>query len=92
MMTDLTKLTIAQAREGLRAKEFSAQELTHAYIANMEKKRHLNAYVCETPEKALEQAALSQNKIEKGEGGDLEGMNLLLLQNCWLPELISLEN
>lgn len=76
MMTDLTKLTIAQAREGLRAKEFSAQELTHAYIANMEKKRHLNAYVCETPEKALEQAALSQNKIEKGEGGDLEGIPL----------------
>ena len=76
MMTDLTKLTIAQAREGLRAKEFSAQELTRAYIANVEKKRHLNAYVCETPEKALEQAALSQNKIEKGEGGDLEGIPL----------------
>ena len=51
-MTDLTSLTIAAARDGLRKKQFSALELTDAYLAAMEKARVLNAYVVETPEKA----------------------------------------
>ena len=36
-MTDLTKLTIAQALDGLKKKEFSAVELTKDYISQMEK-------------------------------------------------------
>lgn len=75
-MTDLTKLTIAEAREGLKKKEFTAVELVDDYIKNMEAKRALNAYVCETPEKALEQAQASQTKIDAGQGGDLEGIPL----------------
>lgn len=75
-MTDLTKLTIAQAREALKNKEFTAIELTQAYIKNMEAKRELNAFVCECSEKALEQAKLSQIKIENGTSGDLEGIPL----------------
>lgn len=75
-MTDLTELTIAEAREGLRKKEFTAPELTEAYLAKMETGRKYNAYVCETPDKAMEQAKLSQGRIDKGEGGDLEGIPL----------------
>lgn len=75
-MTDLTKLTIAKAREGLKKKEFTAVELAESYIKNMELKRGLNAYVCETPEKALERAKASQTKIDAGQGGDLEGIPL----------------
>ena len=75
-MTDLTKLTIAKAREGLKKKEFTAVELAESYIKNMELKRGLNAYVCETPEKALEQTKASQAKIDAGRGGDLEGIPL----------------
>ena len=75
-MTDLTKLTISEAREGLKKKEFTAVELTESYIKNMEAKRNLNAFVCETPELALEQAKTSQAKIERGEGGALEGISL----------------
>lgn len=75
-MTDLTKLTIAEAKDGLNKKEFTAVELTEAYIKNMEAKRNLNAFVCETPDKALEQAKASQTKIERGEGGILEGISL----------------
>ena len=75
-MTDLTELTIAEAREGLRNKEFTATELTESYIQNMEEKRRLNAYVCETPEQALERAKASQSRIEAGSGGDLEGIPL----------------
>ncbi len=75
-MTDLTKLTIAQAREAMKNKEFTAVELTQAYIKNMEAKRELNAFVCESTDNALKQADLSQMKIEKGLGGDLEGIPL----------------
>lgn len=75
-MTDLTKLTIAEAREGLKKKEFSAPELTQAYADKMETGRKLNAFVCETVDKAMEQAKLSQDKIDRGEGGVLEGIPL----------------
>ena len=78
-MTDLTKLTIAQARAGLDRKEFSAKELTQAFIDNMEAKRNLNAYVCETPEQALKQAEIAQEAINKGEAKDLTGIPLRLI-------------
>ena len=75
-MSDLTSLTIAKAREGLRKKEFSALELTEAYISNIEKSRILNAYIVETPDKAREMAKASDAKLAKGEGGALEGIPL----------------
>ena len=49
-MSELTALTIAEAREGLRNKAFSAAELTDAHLAAMERARILNAYVLETPD------------------------------------------
>lgn len=75
-MTDLTELTIAEARLGLSKKEFSAVDLTASYIKKMELCRNLNAYVKETPEKALEQAKISQTKIDAGCQGELEGIPL----------------
>ena len=75
-MNDLTSLTIASAREGLRKKEFSAVELTEAYIAAVEKARILNAYIVETPDKARAMAKASDVKLAKGEGGALEGIPL----------------
>ena len=75
-MTDLTKLTIAEARNALRNKDFTAVELTESYIKILQEKRQLNAFVCECPDKAVEQARASQSKIEKGLGGDLEGIPL----------------
>ncbi|HEX7108941.1 MAG TPA: Asp-tRNA(Asn)/Glu-tRNA(Gln) amidotransferase subunit GatA [Aestuariivirga sp.] len=75
-MNSLTSLTIASAREGLRKKEFSALELTDAYIAAIEQARILNAYIVETPDKAREMAKASDAKLTKGEGGALEGIPL----------------
>jgi aspartyl-tRNA(Asn)/glutamyl-tRNA(Gln) amidotransferase subunit A len=75
-MTGLTSLTISAAREGLRKKEFSAVELTEAYIAAIEKARILNAYIVETPDKARAMAKASDAKLAKGEGGALEGIPL----------------
>lgn len=75
-MTKLVDLTIAEAREGLRKKEFSSVELTKEYIKAMEENRHLNAYVLETPELALEQAKASDEKYKNGTNGELEGIPL----------------
>ncbi|HZH52606.1 MAG TPA: Asp-tRNA(Asn)/Glu-tRNA(Gln) amidotransferase subunit GatA [Microvirga sp.] len=75
-MTELTHLTIAEARDGLRAKTFSAAELAQAHIAAIEKARALNAYVLETPEKALAMAKASDERIAKGDARPLEGIPL----------------
>jgi aspartyl-tRNA(Asn)/glutamyl-tRNA(Gln) amidotransferase subunit A len=75
-MSELTSLTIAQARDELKAKKISATELTQAYLKAMEKARALNAYVVETPDQALSMAKASDVKLAKGEGGELEGIPL----------------
>ncbi|WP_137392053.1 Asp-tRNA(Asn)/Glu-tRNA(Gln) amidotransferase subunit GatA [Rhodoligotrophos defluvii] len=75
-MTDLTRLTIAEARAGLKAKEFTATELTSAYLAAMEAGRALNAYVAETPERALAMARGSDERLAAGGAGPLEGIPL----------------
>jgi aspartyl-tRNA(Asn)/glutamyl-tRNA(Gln) amidotransferase subunit A len=72
----LTALTIAKAKEGLGRKEFSALELTDAYIGAIEKARILNAYIVETPDKARDMAKSSDVRLAKGEGGALEGIPL----------------
>jgi aspartyl-tRNA(Asn)/glutamyl-tRNA(Gln) amidotransferase subunit A len=75
-VTDLTALTIAEIRAGLAAREFSATELARAYLANMEAARVLNAYVAETPDKALAMAAESDRRLARGEARRLEGVPL----------------
>jgi len=77
-MTDLTSLTLAQAREALRKKEFSATELAEAHLAAVEQARALNAFVMETPERARAMARASDARLAKGEGGPLEGLPLAI--------------
>ena len=73
-MSDLVKLTLAQAKKALNDKKISSVELTQAYIAEMEKNRNLNAYVLETPDIALKQAKISDEKYAKNTAGALEGI------------------
>ena len=75
-MAELTSLTLAEARDGLLARRFSSVELTRAHLEAVEAARALNAYVLETPEKALEAAAISDGRLARGEGGPLEGLPL----------------
>lgn len=77
-MDDLIRLTLAEAQKGLRAKKFSATELTKAYLESMERHRHLNAYILETPDFALEHARESDKRLSKGEGRPLEGLPLAI--------------
>ncbi len=75
-MSALTALTIAGIRDGLRKRDFSATELTRAYIAAIEAARALNAYVAETPDIALASAGKSDARIAKGDIRPLEGVPL----------------
>ncbi|MDT3686550.1 MAG: Asp-tRNA(Asn)/Glu-tRNA(Gln) amidotransferase subunit GatA [Pseudorhodoplanes sp.] len=73
-MTELTSLTIAEARDGLKAKRFSATELANAHLAAMERARVLNAFVLETPDIARAMAQASDQRIASGAAGPLEGI------------------
>ena len=75
-MTDLTSLTLAEARDRLAKKDITAAELTNAHIAAVEAARELNAFVRETPDRAREMAKASDARLQKGEGGPLEGIPL----------------
>ena len=75
-MTDLTKLTLAGARDALTKKEFTSLELTDAYLKAIEEATPLNAYVTVTAEQAREMAKASDLKLGKGQGGALEGLPL----------------
>ncbi len=74
-MTELVNLTLADMRDGLKAKKFSAVELTNAHHVQIEKHNaDLNAFILTTPERALEDAKRSDAKIAKGEAGAIEGI------------------
>ena len=75
-MSDLTTLTLAELRDALAAKKASAREVTEAYVAAIEAARGLNAFVLETPDKALEMADASDQRIASAEAGPLEGIPL----------------
>jgi len=75
-MSELTSLTLKGAIDGLKSKRFSAEELTRAHSEAIEAARALNAYVMETPDKALAMARASDERIAKGEAGPLEGLPL----------------
>jgi aspartyl-tRNA(Asn)/glutamyl-tRNA(Gln) amidotransferase subunit A len=75
-MTDLTSLTLSEARDGLAKKSFTSLELTDAHIAAIEAARALNAFVLETPDQARAMAREADARIEKGEGGPLGGIPL----------------
>ena len=75
-MTALTDLSLAEARDALLKREVSAVELARAQIAEIERARILNAFIVETPDKALAMAAASDARIAKAEAGPLEGIPL----------------
>ncbi len=76
-MSDLTDLTIAGAREGLRQKDFSAREIAQAHLDAIEAgNAALNAYILPAPEQALAMAQAADERLAKGEARPLEGIPL----------------
>ncbi len=70
----ITHLTLAEMRELLAKRAFSAKELAQAHIAAMESQRGLNAFITETADKALAMAEAADQRLAKGEAGPLEGV------------------
>ena len=75
----LTDLTIAQARAGLEAKQFSAQELTEAHLFGIGALNpRLNAFLTVTAEQARTQAKAADAAIARGEMKALTGIPLAI--------------
>jgi aspartyl-tRNA(Asn)/glutamyl-tRNA(Gln) amidotransferase subunit A len=76
-MTDLTHLTISDARQKLRAKEITSSELTEAYLSAIDAANpSLNAYVSVTHQKARKMAGEADAKLASGGEGSLLGIPL----------------
>src|SRR5882724_10963170 len=75
-MSELTRFTLAQARDGLSRKEFSASELTQAHLEAIGRARCLNAFVLETPEQARAMAKAADARLAAGAARPLEGVPL----------------
>ncbi len=77
-MTDITKLTLLEAREKLLKKEFSSKELIQTFIEKIEKEDKYNAYITKNFENAIKKAEECDKNIAKGEIKKLEGLPIAI--------------
>lgn len=67
--------TIAEQAKGLRAKEFSSEELTQEYLARIQRlDPGLNSYITVVEESALAQARAADERIAKGDADPMTGI------------------
>ena len=75
----LTELTLAAARDGLRARRFTARELAQAHVDGVAALNPaLNAYITPTPDEALVAADAADAALARGEAGPLAGIPLAI--------------
>src|ERR1700754_1181394 len=77
-MSDLTSMTLAEARDAIQAKKISSRELTGAFVSAIEKAKPLNAFITEAGEQALAMADAADKRIASGQMGALEGLPLAI--------------
>ena len=77
-MSDIISMTLAEARDAIRAKTISSRELTGAFVTAIEKARPLNAFITEAGDAALAAADAADKRIAAGTMGDLEGLPLAI--------------
>ena len=65
-MAELTSLTIAELRDGIRSRDYSAREVAEAYNAAVAGSKALNAYTVETPDDALAAAEAADSGKSTG--------------------------
>ena len=73
-MTDLNKLTIAEARDALRKGETTSVALTESCLAAIDGAGALGAFVHKTPDLALERARAADARIAAGDAPDMCGI------------------
>ncbi|TPQ26694.1 Asp-tRNA(Asn)/Glu-tRNA(Gln) amidotransferase subunit GatA [Methylomonas koyamae] len=66
--------TLSELAAGLRAKQFSCVELTHAFLARIKQHPALNAFITISEEHALAQAAAADQRLANGDATDLTGI------------------
>lgn len=69
-----TKITLSVAKEMLAKKECSSTELVQSFINKATAKSHLNCFITETFDDALNQAAKSDKRIASGNALPLDGL------------------
>ncbi len=75
----LTNLTIAAARDGLRARKFSAVELVDAHVAAVAALNPtLNAFITVTGDAARSDAKAADAALARGDAGELAGIPLAI--------------
>jgi aspartyl-tRNA(Asn)/glutamyl-tRNA(Gln) amidotransferase subunit A len=75
-MSDLNKLTIAEARDALRKGDVTSVELTEACLAAIDGADALGAVVHKTPEIALDRARAADARIKSGDAPAMCGIPL----------------
>ena len=75
-MSELTRLTIAELRDGFKRGEFSAREIAEHFSAAVSAARALNAFTVETPGDALAAAAAADKARGLGDLAPLAGIPL----------------
>ena len=75
-MTDLTKLTIAQARDAMRKGDVTSAEITSACLSAIDGAGALGAFVHHTADKAADQAKAADTRIKAGGAPDMCGIPL----------------
>jgi len=75
-MTDLNRLSIAEARDALRRGEVTSLDLTEACLAAIEGAGALNAFVHHTPDLARAQARAADARIKAGDAPAMCGIPL----------------
>lgn len=75
-MSELAKLTIAQARDAMRKGETSSAEITKACLNEIEGAGALGAFAHHTPEIAINQAEAADARIKGGDSPDMCGIPL----------------
>ena len=78
LSSDLISMTLAEARDAIRAKKISSRELTGAFVSAIEKARPLNAFITEAGEQAMLMADAADRRIAEGKMGALEGLPLAI--------------
>ncbi|WP_339817397.1 Asp-tRNA(Asn)/Glu-tRNA(Gln) amidotransferase subunit GatA [uncultured Paracoccus sp.] len=73
-MTNANRLTIADARDALRAGDLTAVELTDACLSAIDASGALNAFVHHTPDMARDMARAADQRIKAGDAAPMTGI------------------
>ena len=77
-MNDFNNLNIKTALDGLKKKNFTSKELTDFFLKKMGELKHLNCFITETPELAIEMASKSDRNISNSNLRTMEGIPIAM--------------